>query len=433
MSLYSILDLDILNSFSLSKQFLLLSDAVSNIEISKNSKLQHSHGVACLDKIQLPNDEAKIARHINTYNEHQYYRMFYISTLCRQKTLEESYNSLMKIMTTYDKKLCDKLTLVYNLINTEYKRRRFEKKYNIKHIVDCPYCFHCITLENNVGRHLLKNKTQPTCSKCKKRFILYICDSCRCRYLVSPSLISSSDCAKCYGCLNIIYSYLKIQKTREKRDKLKIITLYYEKKNQLKLHLQKLEKEKQLQPQQEPTTSEQLRQDKQKLIENILKIQNQLSIIVKSKDTLDDIERRVRLKVYDAWNEFNIIKQIQEFKQQQQSNKVLFIEWYPEFHKQIKEDQIDVSVSGTSGSSQTTSPPTTIDGSTIYYVESILDKKMEDGKVRYLLKWEGYGVEDASWEDEENCLCPDLIQQFETQTTDNHVKIESHSFVGLNN
>lgn len=284
-----------------------------------------------------------------------------------------------------------------------------------------------------MGRHLLKNKTQPTCSKCKKRFILYICDSCRCRYLVSPSLISSSDCAKCYGCLNIIYSYLKIQKTREKRDKLKIITLYYEKKNQLKLHLQKLEKEKQLQPQQEPTTSEQLRQDKQKLIENILKIQNQLSIIVKSKDTLDDIERRVRLKVYDAWNEFNIIKQIQEFKQQQQSNKVLFIEWYPEFHKQIKEDQIDVSVSGTSGSSQTTSPPTTIDGSTIYYVESILDKKMEDGKVRYLLKWEGYGVEDASWEDEENCLCPDLIQQFETQTTDNHVKIESHSFVGLNN
>ena len=46
----------------------------------------------------------------------------------------------------------------------------------------------------------------------------------------------------------------------------------------------------------------------------------------------------------------------------------------------------------------------------VYVVETILDKKIKDGKVLYFLAWKGYGPEENTWEPKENMGCPELIK-----------------------
>ena len=53
-------------------------------------------------------------------------------------------------------------------------------------------------------------------------------------------------------------------------------------------------------------------------------------------------------------------------------------------------------------------------GDEVYVVEAILNKRIEKGAVEYLIKWKGYDkASDNTWEPEENCQCPELIEQFE--------------------
>ena len=53
-----------------------------------------------------------------------------------------------------------------------------------------------------------------------------------------------------------------------------------------------------------------------------------------------------------------------------------------------------------------------IDGEEEWVVEEILDSKMINQKLCYLVKWEGYRVEHNSWEPWDNVHTPDLISYF---------------------
>jgi len=63
---------------------------------------------------------------------------------------------------------------------------------------------------------------------------------------------------------------------------------------------------------------------------------------------------------------------------------------------------------------QTTSPPfpEIVDGEEEWVVEEILDSQMVNRKLRYLVKWEGFGVEHNSWEPWDNVHAPELVVDF---------------------
>ena len=57
-------------------------------------------------------------------------------------------------------------------------------------------------------------------------------------------------------------------------------------------------------------------------------------------------------------------------------------------------------------------PPEIVDGEEEWVVEEILDSKVINRKLRYLIKWKDFGIEHNSWEPWDNVHAPDLVAEF---------------------
>jgi hypothetical protein len=57
-------------------------------------------------------------------------------------------------------------------------------------------------------------------------------------------------------------------------------------------------------------------------------------------------------------------------------------------------------------------PPEIVDGEEEWEVEEILDSKMMNRKLRYLVKWKDFGIEHNSWEPWDNLHSPELVTDF---------------------
>ncbi|CAF0752175.1 unnamed protein product [Adineta ricciae] len=62
----------------------------------------------------------------------------------------------------------------------------------------------------------------------------------------------------------------------------------------------------------------------------------------------------------------------------------------------------------------------------MYIVEKIVDHRIRNGCMEYLLKWKGYSEKENTWELEENLHCPGLLQQFKASLS-NQKKAKSKS------
>ncbi|XP_065197858.1 chromobox protein homolog 3-like isoform X2 [Sycon ciliatum] len=50
-----------------------------------------------------------------------------------------------------------------------------------------------------------------------------------------------------------------------------------------------------------------------------------------------------------------------------------------------------------------------------YTVEKILGKRVKNGRIEYLLKWNGFPDSDNTWEPKENLICQELLEEYEAQ------------------
>ena len=49
-----------------------------------------------------------------------------------------------------------------------------------------------------------------------------------------------------------------------------------------------------------------------------------------------------------------------------------------------------------------------------YTVEKILSKRIKNGRIEYLLKWNGFPDSDNTWEPRENLICQELLEEYES-------------------
>lgn len=57
-------------------------------------------------------------------------------------------------------------------------------------------------------------------------------------------------------------------------------------------------------------------------------------------------------------------------------------------------------------------PPVIVEEAEEYEVEEILDSRLIHGRLKFLIRWKGYGREHDSWESVEDVHAPDCVKDF---------------------
>ena len=74
-------------------------------------------------------------------------------------------------------------------------------------------------------------------------------------------------------------------------------------------------------------------------------------------------------------------------------------------------------------------PPELVDGEEEYVVEEILDSRMFQHRLQYLVKWEGYGIENNTWEYAENLdNAAEVVADFHTRHPGAPCRIRAMAF-----
>jgi len=76
-------------------------------------------------------------------------------------------------------------------------------------------------------------------------------------------------------------------------------------------------------------------------------------------------------------------------------------------------------------------PPEVIHGEEEYLVEKILDSKMFHGRLKFKIKWEGYGPEHDSWEYATEVHAPERVQEFYRQKPSAPRQIRAATFSAI--
>jgi hypothetical protein len=76
-------------------------------------------------------------------------------------------------------------------------------------------------------------------------------------------------------------------------------------------------------------------------------------------------------------------------------------------------------------------PPELVDGEEEWIVEEILDSKVINRKLRYLVKWEGFGIEHNSWEPWDYIHAPELVTNFHRKFPGAARRIRAADFTSL--
>ena len=74
--------------------------------------------------------------------------------------------------------------------------------------------------------------------------------------------------------------------------------------------------------------------------------------------------------------------------------------------------------------------PVIVDGEQEYEVDEILDSRLRNAKLQFLVSWKGYGREENSWVSERDLHAPELIDSFYQRNPDapRYVRILQRNF-----